>query len=76
IDSIPSHHKKSKLFIEVSSKPEIYTAWKHTFFNDMLEKLESQNVYSDINGWKPVTKESIIKKKPDILISTESKKRS
>ena len=24
IDSIPAHHKKSKVFIEVSSKPEIY----------------------------------------------------
>lgn len=39
----------------------------------MLEKLEAQNVYSDINGWNPVTKESIIKKNPDILISTEAK---
>lgn len=76
IDSIPAHHKKSKVFIEVSSKPEIYTAGKHTFFNDMLEKLEAQNVYSDINGWNPVTKESIIKKNPDILISTEAKTRS
>ena len=35
IDSIPAHHKKSKVFIEVSSKPEIYTAGKHAFFNDM-----------------------------------------
>ncbi|HEA0014967.1 TPA: ABC transporter substrate-binding protein [Staphylococcus aureus] len=76
IDSIPAHHKKSKVFIEVSSKPEIYTAGKHTFFNDMLEKLEAQNVYSDINAWNPVTKESIIKKNPDILISTEAKTRS
>ncbi len=42
----------------------------------MLEKLEAQNVYSDINGWNPVTKESIIKKNPDILISTEAKTRS
>ncbi len=71
IDSIPAHHKKSKVFIEASSKPEIYTAGKHTFFNDMLEKLEAQNVYSGINGWNPVTKESIIKKNPDILISME-----
>ncbi len=33
-------------------------------------------MYSDINGWNPVTKESIIKKNPDILISTEAKTRS
>ncbi|MGT0202301.1 ABC transporter substrate-binding protein [Staphylococcus aureus] len=72
IDSIPAHHKKSKVFIEVSSKPEIYTAGKHTFLM-ICRKLEAQNVYSDINGWNPVTKESIIKKNPDILISTEAR---
>lgn len=76
IDSIPAHHKKSKVFIEVSSKPEIYTAGKHTFFNDMLDKLDAQNIYNDIDGWQAVTKESIIKKNPDILISTESKTKS
>ncbi|UMT76197.1 ABC transporter substrate-binding protein [Staphylococcus roterodami] len=76
IASIPAHHKKSKVFIEVSSKPEIYTAGQHTFFNDMLEKLEAQNIYNDIDGWQPVMKESIIKKNPDILISTEAKTRS
>ncbi|WP_047430294.1 ABC transporter substrate-binding protein [Staphylococcus argenteus] len=76
IDSIPAHHKMSKVFIEVSSKPEIYTAGKHTFFNDMLDKLDAQNIYNDIDGWQAVTKESIIKKNPDILISTESKTKS
>ena len=30
--------------MEVSSKPDIYTAGKDTFFNDMLEKLDAKIV--------------------------------
>lgn len=37
----------------------------------MLEKLGAENSFSNIKGWKAVDKESIIKKNPDILISTE-----
>lgn len=55
----------------MSSKPEIYTAGKETFFNDMIEKLDTKNVFSNVSGWKAVDKESIIRKNPDILISTE-----
>lgn len=71
IKSVPRHNKKQSVFMEVSSKPEIYTAGKDTFFNDMLEKLGAENSFSNIKGWKAVDKESIIKKNPDILISTE-----
>ncbi|UDI78991.1 ABC transporter substrate-binding protein [Staphylococcus taiwanensis] len=71
IKSVPRHHKSQSVFMEVSSKPEIYTAGKDTFFNDMLNKLDAKNSFSNIEGWKAVDKESIIKKNPDILISTE-----
>ena len=46
--------------MEVSSKPDIYTAGKGTFFDDMLNQLDAKNSFSDINGWKSVSKESII----------------
>lgn len=62
--------------MEVSSKPDIYTAGKDTFFNDMLEKLDAKNSFDDVKGWKSVSKESIIKRNPDILISTEGKSKS
>ena len=71
VQSIPKHHKKQNVFIEVSSKPDIYTAGQHTFFNDMLNKLQAKNSFNDIEGWKSVSKESIIKHNPDIFISTE-----
>ena len=35
------------------------------------EKLDTKNVFSNVSGWKEVDKESIIRKNPDILISTE-----
>lgn len=73
VQSIPKHHKQPKVFMEVSSQPEIYTAGKHTFFDDMLKQLDAKNSFEDIDGWKSVSKESIVKHNPDILISTEGK---
>ena len=32
----------------------------------MLAQLDAKNSFSNIEGWKPVDKESIIKKNPDI----------
>lgn len=76
IKSVPRHHRSQSVFMEVSSKPEIYTAGKHTFFDDMLAQLDAKNSFSNIEGWKPVDKESIIKKNPDVLISTEGLSKS
>ncbi|HBO2456913.1 ABC transporter substrate-binding protein [Staphylococcus capitis] len=76
VNSVPKHHKKQSIFMEVSSKPDIYTAGKGTFFDDMLNQLDAKNSFSDINGWKSISKESIIKHNPDILISTEGKSKS
>ncbi len=76
IKSVPRHHRSQSVFMEVSSKPEIYTAGKHTFFDDMLPQLDAKNSFSNIEGWKPVDKEGIIKKNPDILISTEGLSKS
>lgn len=69
-DSVPKDAKSQKVFMEVSSEPEIYTAGKGTFFDDMLTQLKAKNSFSDLEGWKKVSKEAIIKKNPDIMIST------
>ena len=61
IDSIPAHHKNQKYLLRFHQSLK-YIQQEAYIFNDMLEKLEAQNVYSDINGWNPVTKESIIKR--------------
>ncbi|MGK3149731.1 ABC transporter substrate-binding protein [Staphylococcus shinii] len=69
-DSIPKNAKAQKVFMEVSSEPEIYTAGKETFFDDMLTQLKVDNSFSNLTGWQKISKEDIIKKNPDILIST------
>jgi len=71
-DSVPKDAKSQKVFMEVSSEPEIYTAGKGTFFDDMLTQLKAKNSFSNLDGWKKVSKEAIIKKNPDIMISTMS----
>lgn len=70
IKSVPKDKPKKKVFMEVSSEPEIYTAGKNTFFNDMLTKLHAKNDFASEAGWKKVSKESIIKKNPEVMIST------
>ncbi|CAL27173.1 ABC transporter substrate-binding protein [Staphylococcus carnosus] len=76
LKDVPKHEKKPTVFLEVSHEPEIYTAGKSTFFNYMLEKLNAENSFKDITGWKKVSKESIIKKNPNVLITTEGISRS
>ncbi|PHK50482.1 ABC transporter substrate-binding protein [Staphylococcus edaphicus] len=70
IRSVPKDAKSQKVFMEVSSEPEIYTAGNHTFFDDMLKQLKTQNSFSNLDGWQKVSKEAIIKKNPDVMIST------
>ena len=68
--SIPNSQKSQQVFMEISSQPEIYTAGKHTFFNDMLKQLKVKNSFAGLEGWPKVSKEDIIKKNPDIMIAT------
>ncbi|MBA8778084.1 ABC transporter substrate-binding protein [Staphylococcus schleiferi subsp. coagulans] len=69
-DSVPKQKKEPKVFIEIASEPEIYTAGKGTFMNDMLKQLHAKNVFDDTEGWPKVSKEQIIKKNPDVMVST------
>lgn len=68
--SVPEDAKGQKVFMEISSEPEIYTAGKNTFFDDMLTQLKTENSFSNLDGWQKVSKEDIIKQNPDIMIST------
>ena len=69
-NSVPDDAKGQKVFMEISSEPEIYTAGKQTFFDDMLTQLKAENSFSNLNGWQKVSKEDIIKQNPDLMIST------
>ncbi|UXR69869.1 ABC transporter substrate-binding protein [Staphylococcus sp. IVB6246] len=70
IDGIPEKKTAPKVFVEIASEPEIYTTGNHTFMNDMLRQLKAENVFADQEGWPKVDKEQIIKKNPDVMLTT------
>lgn len=70
VNKAKSRKEQPKVFIEIASEPEIYTVGKQTFMNDMLTKLKAKNVFDDHKGWPTVSKEDIIKKNPDVMLTT------
>lgn len=70
VNKAKSRKVQPKVFIEIASEPEIYTVGKQTFMNDMLTKLKAKNVFDDHKGWPTVSKEDIIKKNPDVMLTT------
>lgn len=69
VNKAKSRKAQPKVFIEIASEPEIYTVGKQTFMNDMLTKLKAKNVFDDHKGWPTVSKEDIIKKNPDVMLT-------
>ncbi|GAB0169032.1 ABC transporter substrate-binding protein [Lysinibacillus sp. CTST325] len=57
-----------KVFVESSDEPQIYTAGKGTFMNEMLEMIHAENVAADVNDWYPIEAEQIIAKNPDVIV--------
>lgn len=70
VNKAKSRKAQPKVFIEIASEPEIYTVGKQTFMNDMLTKLKAKNVFDDHKRWPTVSKEDIIKKNPDVMLTT------
>ncbi|TDM11970.1 ABC transporter substrate-binding protein [Macrococcus lamae] len=62
--------RHNNVFLEVSSEPEIYTGGSGTLYDDMLTKLGSTNVFHEVQGWQPVSKEAIVRTDPDVMITT------
>lgn len=61
---------KKKVFVEVQPAPEIYTTGKDTFMDEMLSSIHAENIASDQKGWVKMDQEAIIKRNPDVIITT------
>ncbi|MBA2873274.1 ABC transporter substrate-binding protein [Thermaerobacillus caldiproteolyticus] len=59
-----------KVWVEVSPAPEIYTAGKGTFIDDMLKVISAKNVAGDQEGWPMFTEEKAVALNPDVIITT------
>ncbi|KJE28088.1 periplasmic binding family protein [Geobacillus kaustophilus] len=62
--------KQANVWIEVSPPPQIYTAGKGTFMDEMLQVISAKNVAGGLEGWPMVTEEKAVAYKPDVIITT------
>ncbi|WP_199232697.1 ABC transporter substrate-binding protein [Mesobacillus foraminis] len=65
---IPEEDVKS-VFVEVSPAPEIYSAGKNTFMDEMFQIIHAKNVVTE-EGWPKMDPEAVIKANPDVIITT------
>ncbi|PGS47544.1 ABC transporter substrate-binding protein [Bacillus sp. AFS041924] len=59
-----------KVWLEISGPPEIYTAGKGTFLDEMISIIHAKNVAETQKGWVQYSEESAIKANPDIILTT------
>jgi len=62
--------KPKKVFVEASDEPQIFTAGKDTFMNEMLNMIHAENVAADTVDWYEISSEQIIAKNPDVIVVT------
>lgn len=62
--------KQANVWIEVSPPPQLYTAGKGTFMDEMLQLISAKNVAGSLEGWPMVTEEKAVAYKPDVIITT------
>ncbi|ODA15195.1 iron ABC transporter substrate-binding protein [Geobacillus thermoleovorans] len=62
--------KQANVWIEVSPPPQLYTAGKGTFMDEMLQVISAKNVAGSLEGWPMVTEEKAVAYKPDVIITT------
>jgi iron complex transport system substrate-binding protein len=68
-ESIKPEEQKT-VFVEVSPEPEIYTAGKNTFIDEMLNLIGAKNAAGDMEGWPKVDPEAIVERNPDVVVTT------
>ncbi|AIF42854.1 ABC transporter substrate-binding protein [Virgibacillus sp. SK37] len=65
-----SEEDRKSVFFEVSPAPEIFTAGKNTFFDNLLQIIHAENAAKEQDGWVQIDPESIVKLNPDVIVTT------
>jgi iron complex transport system substrate-binding protein len=68
-ESIKEDGKKA-VYVEVSPAPEIYTAGKNTFIDELLTIIGANNASAEMEGWAKVDPEAIVERNPDVIVTT------
>lgn len=58
------------IYLEISPKPDIYTAGSGTFQQEILNAANVNNVFADLQSWAKVSEEDIIAKNPEVILTT------
>jgi iron complex transport system substrate-binding protein len=61
---------KKKVWVEISPAPEIYTAGKGTFIDEMLQAINAENAAGELEGWAKVSEEQPVAYNPDVVVTT------
>ncbi|MBB4824541.1 iron complex transport system substrate-binding protein [Sporosarcina luteola] len=61
-----------QMYFEISPAPDIYTAGKGTFQQEIFNQANVTNVFGDLDGWPKVSEEDILTKQPDVIVTTVS----
>jgi len=69
-DKAKTLKEKKKVWVEVSPSPEIYTAGKGTFIDEMLSAINAENAASELDGWAKVSEEQPVAYNPDVIVTT------
>ncbi len=62
----------SSVMASLGSEPSPWIAGNYTYVNDMIQELNSSNVFGSAVGWKNITPESIHDKNPNCIIVIDS----
>lgn len=61
---------QKKVYMEISPSPDIYTAGKNTFMDELLTIIHAENAAGDQEGWPKINEEQAIASNPDVIITT------
>jgi iron complex transport system substrate-binding protein len=65
-----SEDKKPSVYVELSPAPDIFTAGKGTFMDEMITLAGGKNIAGDMNSWAKISSEQVVAKNPQVMIST------
>ena len=74
VSKIPEKKKPRVLYLVWY--PELWTAGKGTFANDLIEMAGGKNIAFDVQGWKIISKEVVIDRDPEVIFCSGMGKNS
>ena len=58
------------VYFEVSPLPDLWTAGKDTFMDELAGICGLTNIFADVNSWAKVSEEQVLSRNPDYIVTT------